>query len=242
MRVAANTFLTNSAKRMNWLEGIDKFAPILPYRIFIGGLAKETTPFQFTNHFGKYVKITDSMIMKNRISGHPRGFDCVTYADTFVVDRVIEDTHVINEKQVEIKQTIPKGAMGSKDFKTKKIFVGGIPTSVNEDEFSGFFSKFGEVKEHQIMRDHASTFSRVLGSLHLIVRNLSIASCLKGTRSNLLELRLVEIKKEELKKSNPPFAPPRRFSNSRPSTYGGSGAGAFGDNEILKNSIHNLLL
>lgn len=36
---------------------------------------------------------------------------------------------------MEIKRTIPKGAVGSKDFKTKKIFVGGIPSSVNEGDF-----------------------------------------------------------------------------------------------------------
>lgn len=34
--------------------------------------------------------------------------------------------------QVEIKRTIPKGAVTGKDFKTKKIFVGGIPTAVGE--------------------------------------------------------------------------------------------------------------
>ncbi len=37
---------------------------------------------------------------------------------------------------MEIKRTIPKGAMGSRDFKTKKIFVGGIPTTVNEGDVS----------------------------------------------------------------------------------------------------------
>lgn len=40
---------------------------------------------------------------------------------------------------MEIKRTIPKGAGGSKDFKTKKIFVGGIPTTVNDGNFSLFF-------------------------------------------------------------------------------------------------------
>ncbi|KAL5997405.1 hypothetical protein ACLOJK_008335 [Asimina triloba] len=113
-------------------------------------------------HFGKYGEITDSVIMKDRRT---------------VVDRVILDTHVINGKQVldffsllvdfplrvEIKRTIPKGAISGKDFKTKKIFVGGIPTTVAEDEFKNFFSKFGEVKEHQIMRDHSTSRSRGFG-------------------------------------------------------------------------------
>lgn len=34
--------------------------------------------------------------------------------------------------QVEIKRTIPKGAAPLKDFKTKKIFVGGLPSALKE--------------------------------------------------------------------------------------------------------------
>lgn len=42
--------------------------------------------------------------------------------------------------QVEIKRTIPKGSSQSKDFKTKKIFVGGIPSTVSEGtSFSALF-------------------------------------------------------------------------------------------------------
>lgn len=38
-------------------------------------------------------------------------------------------------KQVEIKRTIPKGSQQANYFKTKKVFVGGIPTSVAEGMF-----------------------------------------------------------------------------------------------------------
>lgn len=134
-----------------------------PGKIFVGGLARETTSVQFVKHFGKYGEITDSVIMKDRRTGQPRGFGFVTYADPTVVDKVIQDNHIINGKQVEIKRTIPKGMGGSKDFKTKKIFVGGIPTTLNEDEFKDFFMQFGEVKEHQIMRDHSTSRSRGFG-------------------------------------------------------------------------------
>ncbi|KAK9087290.1 hypothetical protein Syun_029684 [Stephania yunnanensis] len=61
---------------------------------------------------------------------------------------------------VEIKRTIPKGSVQSKDFKTKKIFVGGVPTTVSEDEFKNFFSKNGKVVEHHIIRDHNTNRSR----------------------------------------------------------------------------------
>lgn len=55
---------------------------------------------QFIKHFGKYGEITDSVIMKDRKTGQPRGFGFVTYADPSVVDQVIQDTHIINGKQV----------------------------------------------------------------------------------------------------------------------------------------------
>ena len=40
--------------------------------------------------------------MKDRKTGQPRGFGFITYADPSVVDTVIEDTHIINGKQVII--------------------------------------------------------------------------------------------------------------------------------------------
>ncbi|MFS7942507.1 putative RNA recognition motif domain, nucleotide-binding alpha-beta plait domain superfamily [Helianthus anomalus] len=86
----------------------------------------------FVKYFGKYGEITDSVIMKDRLTGRPRGFGFITYADPSVVDIVIAETHVISGKQVEIKRMIPKGSAESNDFKTKKIFVGGIPAAVTE--------------------------------------------------------------------------------------------------------------
>jgi len=61
-----------------------------------------TSAAQFVKHFGKYGEIIDSVIMKERRTGQPRGFGFVTYADPSVVDKVIEDDHVINGKQVRL--------------------------------------------------------------------------------------------------------------------------------------------
>lgn len=55
---------------------------------------------QFVKHFGKYGEIIDSVIMKDRKTGQPRGFGFVTYSDPSVVDKVIQETHIINGKQV----------------------------------------------------------------------------------------------------------------------------------------------
>ncbi|KAF8399769.1 hypothetical protein HHK36_015639 [Tetracentron sinense] len=198
-----------------------------PGKIFIGGLARETTPAQFTKHFGKYGEITDSVIMKDRKSGQPRGFGFVTYGDPSVVDKVIQDTHIINGKQVEIKRTIPKGTIGSKDFKTKKIFVGGIPTAMSDDEFKDFFSNYGEIKEHQIMRDHATSRSRGFGFVTFETEQAVDDILSKGNKIELAGAQ-VEIKKAEPKKaSNPPPSQSKRFNDSR-STFGGGFGDAYG--------------
>ena len=54
----------------------------------------------FIKYFEKYGEIIDSVIMKDRQTGVPRGFGFITYSDPSVVDQVIQETHVINEKQV----------------------------------------------------------------------------------------------------------------------------------------------
>ncbi|MFS7921913.1 putative RNA recognition motif domain, nucleotide-binding alpha-beta plait domain superfamily [Helianthus anomalus] len=56
--------------------------------------------YTFVKYFGKYGDLTDSVIMKGRRTGRPRGFGFVTYADPSVADTVIAETHVINGKQV----------------------------------------------------------------------------------------------------------------------------------------------
>ncbi|EPS72088.1 g-strand specific single-stranded telomere-binding protein 1 [Genlisea aurea] len=198
-----------------------------PGKIFIGGLAKDTSLDTFVKYFGKYGEITDSVIMKDRQTGRPRGFGFITYAEPAVVDVVIAETHIINGKQVEIKRTIPKGSGDSRDFKTKKIFVGGISTAVTEDEFKSFFSKYGKVVEHEIIRDHLTKRSRGFG--FIVFDNEQVVDDLLAD-GNMIDMAgtQVEIKKAEPKKpSNLPPAP-AYGSDSRGRGYGDS-YGGFGN-------------
>jgi len=173
-------------------------------------------------HFGQYGEIIDSVIMKDRYTSQPRGFGFITYSDTAVVDKVIEETHVINGKQVEIKRTIPKGAMqsSSKDFKTRKIFVGGLPSALTEDDFKSFFERYGTVVDHQIMFDRETKRSRGFGFV-VFASEETVDDLLAN--GNMIDLAgsKVEIKKAEPKKSsNPP--PSGRGRSSRSSYDSGS--------------------
>ncbi|KAK9091826.1 hypothetical protein Syun_026737 [Stephania yunnanensis] len=198
-----------------------------PGKIFIGGLHKDTSLTTFTKYFGKYGEITDSVIMKDRYTGQPRGFGFITYADPSVVDKVIEENHVFNGKQVEIKRTIPKGSVQSKDFKTKKIFVGGVPTTVSEDEFKNFFSKHGKVVEHQIIRDHNTNRSRGFGFIVFDHEQVVDDLLANGNMIDMVGTQ-VEIKKAEPKKaSNPP--PATAFARDSRTRSFGDGIGGYSD-------------
>ncbi|CAN8259525.1 unnamed protein product [Cochlearia groenlandica] len=206
-----------------------------PGKLFIGGLHKETTDTEFNKHFGKYGEITDSVIMRDRHTRQPRGFGFITYADPSVVDKVIEDAHIFNGKQVEIKRTIPKGAGGnqSKDIKTKKIFIGGIPSTVTDDELKDFFGKYGSVVEHQIIRDHETNRSRGFGFVIFDSEDVVDELLSNGNMIDMADSK-VEIKKAEPKKSSNRSPPPppygshprsRSFNDSYGGPYGGFDGG-----------------
>ncbi|KAF8409762.1 hypothetical protein HHK36_005841 [Tetracentron sinense] len=61
-----------------------------------------------TNHFRKYGQTSDQMIVRDYYTKRSRGFGYLTFADPSVVDRVIQETHEINGKQVEIQKALPK--------------------------------------------------------------------------------------------------------------------------------------
>lgn len=169
-------------------------------KIFIGGLSWETTSEKLTDHFKKYGEIIDSVIMKDRTTGHHRGFGFVTYSDPSVCDRVMQDKHILDGRTVEIKKSIPRENM-AKGPKTKKIFVGGIPTSLTKEEFKSFFSTFGKVVEHQIMQDQGGRsrgFGFITFDSEQVVDNVL-------SQGKMIELggKQVEIKKAEPKQDMP---------------------------------------
>lgn len=56
----------------------------------------------FANYFGKFGEVVDSVIMTDRITGNPRGFGFVTFADSAVAEKVLEEDHVIDDRKVDM--------------------------------------------------------------------------------------------------------------------------------------------
>ncbi|KAH1205993.1 Heterogeneous nuclear ribonucleoprotein 1 [Glycine max] len=71
-------------------------------KLFIGGISWDTTEDKLKDHFGNYGDTLSTSIMREKNTGKPRGFGFVVFADPNILDRVLEDKHVIDGRTVTL--------------------------------------------------------------------------------------------------------------------------------------------
>lgn len=69
-------------------------------KLFIGGISWDTTEENLTEYFGNYGEVLQTVIMRDKMTGRPRGFGFVVFADPSVLDRVLQDKHTIDGRTV----------------------------------------------------------------------------------------------------------------------------------------------
>ena len=69
-------------------------------KLFLGGIAWDTTEERLTDYFGKYGDVSQTVIMRDKITGRPRGFGFVVFSDPSVLDSVLQDRHTIDGRNV----------------------------------------------------------------------------------------------------------------------------------------------
>lgn len=137
-------------------------------KIFVGGLTWNTSKEMLYGEFQKFGEIVDSIVMKNPETGNSRGFGFVTFKDNAAADSAVAaGTHKIDGKIVDVKLCNPRLAAQQRTNKQKtdncKVFVGGLPHGVTDDEIKNFFSRYGTVKEFKMMYDENKQRPRGFG-------------------------------------------------------------------------------
>ncbi len=82
-------------------------------KVFVGGLAPETTEEEFRECFEKCGPVMETLIMKDGTTGKPRGFGFVTFeSEAGAAECTKVDRHRLCGRDVQVKLAVPKEQMG----------------------------------------------------------------------------------------------------------------------------------
>ncbi|KAK6132996.1 hypothetical protein DH2020_033287 [Rehmannia glutinosa] len=144
-------------------------------KLFVGGISWDTNEDRLKEYFGAYGEVVEAVIMRDRTTGRARGFGFVVFSDPAAAERVVKEKHMIDGRTVEAKKAVPRddqhlisrnsgsiqGSPGP--GRTKKIFVGGLASTVTETDFKTYFSQFGTITDVVVMYDHNTQRPRGFG-------------------------------------------------------------------------------
>uniref|UniRef100_A0A5B6Z1R4 RRM domain-containing protein n=1 Tax=Davidia involucrata TaxID=16924 RepID=A0A5B6Z1R4_DAVIN len=144
-------------------------------KLFIGGISWDTNEERLKDYFSSYGEVLEAVIMKDRTTGRARGFGFVVFADPAVAERVIKEKHNIDGRMVEAKKAVPRDDQNTLSRssssiqgspgpgRTRKIFVGGLASTVTESDFKKYFEQFGTITDVVVMYDHNTQRPRGFG-------------------------------------------------------------------------------
>ncbi|XP_059284504.1 heterogeneous nuclear ribonucleoprotein 1-like [Lycium ferocissimum] len=200
-------------------------------KLFIGGISWETSEEKLKEYFQGYGDVLQTVVMRDKITGKPRGFGFVVFADPNILDRVLQDTHVIDGRTVEAKRALSReeqqqgsksGNMssgrsfgGGGNNRTKKIFVGGLPPTLTEDGFRTYFETYGNITDVAIMYDQQTNRPRGFGFISFDSED-AVDRVLHKTYHDVSG-KQVEVKRALPKDSNSGFG--GRSMGDNPSSY-----------------------
>ena len=146
-----------------------------PGKLFIGGISWDTSEERLKDYFETFGEVKEAVIMKDRTTGRARGFGFIVFVDASVAEKVVKERHIIDGRTVEAKKAVPRddhqnfsrnsgsiqGSPGP--TRTKKIFVGGLASTVTESDFKRYFDQFGTITDVVVMYDHNTQRPRGFG-------------------------------------------------------------------------------
>ncbi|XP_073014486.1 heterogeneous nuclear ribonucleoprotein 1-like [Typha latifolia] len=220
-------------------------------KLFIGGISWDTNEDRLREYFKNFGEVVEAVIMKDRNTGRARGFGFIVFADPAVAERVVMEKHMIDGRMVEAKKAVPRddqltlnknsssvhGSPGP--GRTKKIFVGGLASTVTEADFKNYFDQFGTITDVVVMYDHNTQRPRGFGFITYDSEDAVEKALLKTFHE--LNGKMVEVKRAVPKELSPgptmrspigaynyPLSRVNNFLNGYTQGYGPNSMSAYG--------------
>ncbi|KAK6943880.1 RNA recognition motif domain [Dillenia turbinata] len=108
-------------------------------RIFVGGLAWNTTERHLDDAFRRYGKILECLVMVERDTGRSRGFGFITFADRRAMDDAIREMHgrELDGRTISVNRAQPKMAGDDLDYGYSRDHTSGGRGGYRGDDRSG---------------------------------------------------------------------------------------------------------
>jgi len=119
-------------------------------KIFVGGLATATDDRSFVEYFQQYGDITDSIVMFDKVTGNPKRFGFVVFAEVSSMEKCLAACpHTVDGAEVNVKHaskpTPGKNKKGEDDQNCEIHAVFPFGSKMDKDMISMYFSQFGKV-------------------------------------------------------------------------------------------------
>lgn len=169
-------------------------------------------------HFEKFGPVQDCILMVDRISGRSRCFGFITMQEPESLDIILAQEQIMDGKRVDCKRAVPRDQSAAtvpqmaQGYKTKKMFVGGLPPDVTEEMFRNFFEQFGGVEDSVVMLDRDTGRPRGFGFITFQSEDTA-DKVLENFDKNYINGKWVECKK----------ATPRQVQSMTMAAYPGYG-------------------
>ncbi|GJV04834.1 heterogeneous nuclear ribonucleoprotein 1-like protein [Tanacetum coccineum] len=197
-------------------------------KLFIGGISWETSEEKLKEYFGNYGDISQTVIMRDKISGRPRGFGFVVFSDPSVLDNVLQQKHTIDGRTVskswKWKVAVRKVQGGS--TRTKENLFWGLPPTLSEEGFRQYFETYGQVTDVVVMYDQQTNRPRGFGFISFDSED-AVDRVLHKTFHDL-NGKQVEVKRALPKDANPGGGGGGRYMQSQNAAGGGGGFPSYG--------------
>lgn len=177
--------------------------------------------------FEKFGEIKNVKIINSVKTKKPKRFAIVTF-NQYIPSSILMQDHWIMGRKVDVKEYLSGEEANNKlsREKQRKVFVGGLPLTVNNEILKGYFQQFGKVIEANIVYNHETMRSRGFGFV-IFQDEKTVQEVLKRYDDHYLYGKWIECKpallKEEVTTDPSQMMSPTTPQMFTPNTTGGRG-------------------
>lgn len=137
----------------------------MEYKIFVGGLTVQTTEEDLEEYFSTLGSITQTAVIKNKLTGLSKCYAFVHTNDVRTYQRIISTRHTLNGRIIDCKDGFNRHENPSlfERLNSRKFFVGGLSPSTQDKHLEDYFKKFGEVFKAYVIIDPNTNRSKRFG-------------------------------------------------------------------------------